>query len=297
MEHVLSPSTSVAVLAILGSPLVAVGQEAPPLTGIPEAEPSTRITTDKSGYSIFNPTPRELWRPMVADRPDFTESPYTVDAGAVQVEASFIDWARQGRGDEGTQSWAVAPTNLKVGLLNDVDLQFVFDPYVRVQDPTETRDGFGDIQFRLKMNLWGNDGGETAFAFMPFIQLPTASDGLGSDHVEGGLIFPFSANLADGLGLGLMFETDFLHDESDGGYDTDFIGTAAIGIDLTDRLGAYVEGIAIWSTDSAVDFRGILGIGATYGISENIILDAGINLGLTGDVDDVNLFTGITFRF
>ncbi len=43
---------------------------------------------DKSQYSLFNPTPRELWRPLSADRPDFTESPYTVDASAVQLEMS-----------------------------------------------------------------------------------------------------------------------------------------------------------------------------------------------------------------
>lgn len=35
--------------------------------------------TDKSQFSLFNPTPRELWRDLSADRPDFTESPITVD--------------------------------------------------------------------------------------------------------------------------------------------------------------------------------------------------------------------------
>ena len=84
--------------------------------------------TDKSQYSLFNPTPRELWRPLSADRPDFTESPFTVDAGAVQLELSFFDYAKNGDED----AWTVAPANLKVGLLNDVDLQFVFDPYVLV---------------------------------------------------------------------------------------------------------------------------------------------------------------------
>ena len=41
---------------------------------------------DKSAFTLCNPTPRELWRPMSADRPDVTESPKTVDAGAVQRE-------------------------------------------------------------------------------------------------------------------------------------------------------------------------------------------------------------------
>ncbi len=260
--------------------LLAPAQPAPPAQGTGE-------------YSLLNPTPRELWRPLSADRPDFTESPYTVDAGAVQLEMSFVDYAKNGDVD----TWAIAPLNLKLGLLNDVDLQLVFTPYVNEDDGTTTQDGISDTQLRLKINLWGNDGGDTAFAFMPFITLPSASDDLGSDHVEGGLIFPFSTDLAEGVGLGLMFEVDFVFDAADDGYDTQFVTTGVVGFDVTDELGVYVEGIGITSTDSDVDFRGLLGLGTTYGLSANVVLDAGVNIGLTGDADDVNLFSGITIRF
>ena len=36
---------------------------------------------DKRHYHLFNPTPRELLREMSTDRPDVTESAFTVDAG------------------------------------------------------------------------------------------------------------------------------------------------------------------------------------------------------------------------
>ena len=104
--------------------------------------------------------------------------------------------------------------------MNDVDLQFVFEPYVASDDGMSTSRGFGDLQFRLKINLWGNDGGATAFAFMPFITIPTGADGISSDHVEGGLIFPFAMDLTDCVGLGLMGETDFVYGEQDDGDDT-----------------------------------------------------------------------------
>ena len=250
-------------------------------------------TSDKRGYSLFNPTPRDLWRPLSADRPDFTESPITVDAGAVQVELSFVDYARDGD----RNALSVAPANIKVGLLNDVDLQFVFDPYVDSDDGMTTSSGSGDLQFRLKINLWGNDGGATAFAFMPFITVPTGADGISSDHVEGGLIFPFAMDLTDDVGLGLMFETDFVYDDQDDGYDTEFVGTGVVGLDVTSEFGLYLEGIGITSTDSDVDFRGILGGGLTYSITDDLVLDVGVNVGLTGDTDDVNVFTGITVRF
>jgi Putative MetA-pathway of phenol degradation len=248
---------------------------------------------DKSQYSIINPTPREFWRPLSADRPDTTESPYTVDAGAVQVEMSFIDYAKSGN----TDIYAIAPTNLKIGLLNFVDLQLVFAPFTHIDDGDEDIDGFSDTQLRLKVNLWGNDSGSTAFAFMPFISFPTASDDLGSDHVEGGLIFPFSVDLAEGIGLGLMFETDFVYDEADDGYDTEFVGTAVLGFDLTEQLGIFIEGVGVMSTDSDAEFLGTVNIGGTYSITDNLMLDAGIGVGLTDDADDLNLFAGMTVRF
>lgn len=66
---------------------------------------------------------------------------------------------------------------------------------------------------------------------------------------------------------------------------------------MTEKIGMYVEGIAIESTNASVDFRGILGVGVTYSLSQNMVLDLGCNLGLAGEVDDVNVFTGITWRF
>ena len=43
-------------------------------------------TPDKSAYSFFNRTPETQLRELVTDRPDLTESPYTVDAGWWQLE-------------------------------------------------------------------------------------------------------------------------------------------------------------------------------------------------------------------
>lgn len=259
----------------------------------PGSPPPSERAPDKSAFHLLNPTPRDLRRDLSADRPDFTESPHTVDAGAIQLEMSLLDYAKNGS----TEVWTASPFNLKVGVLNDLDLQFVFDPWVREHDGVRARDGVGDLQVRAKFNLWGNDSGDTAFAFMPFIKAPTASGGLGNDHVEGGLIFPFAVDLAEDVGLGLMFETDFVYDDEDDGYDTEFIFTAALGLDVTDTLGVYLEGIAIESADPGVDFRSLLGLGATLALTPDLVLDAGVNLGLTGDADDLSLFTGLTVRF
>lgn len=249
-------------------------------------------SADKSAYHLFNPTPRQFMRELSTDRPDTTESPYTVDAGHLQIEMSFVDYTREGS----TDALAVTPFNIKLGLLNNVDLQAVVDPYV-VQSNGERASGVGDSQLRLKVNLWGNDEGQTALALMPFIKLPTASDGLGNDEVEGGLIVPFAMELPDGWGLGLMAEFDAVFDEADDDYDLEFVHTATLGHDIAGRLAGYVEYIGIASTDGDSDYLALLGAGLTYALGEHVQLDAGINFGLTDAADDFNPFVGMSIRF
>ena len=248
----------------------------------------------KSQYHLFNPTPRGAMRELSTDRPDVTESAYTVDAGHFQVELSFVEYTRDGGGFE---EWAVLPSNLKVGLLNNVDLQLVLTPYVE-QEVDDARDasGFGDTQLRLKVNLWGNDGGTTALAVMPYVQLPTGDDDLSSNDVEGGIIVPLAVGISDRWGVNFMAEVDLVRDAADEEYETEFLHTASVSYGVTDRVGSYAEYIGIASTEDDLDYRVLLGVGMTYGVSDNVQLDAGVNVGLTDEADDVRVFAGMSFR-
>ena len=168
----------------------------------------------KRGHSLLHPTPRDQLRALSTDRPDKTESPYTVDAGHFQFEMDVISYATDHDDADGrdirARAYAIAPINVKAGLWHNVDLQVVFDTYnhVRVEDrvgrTVDRRAGFGDITTRLKINCWGNDRGTTAFAVMPFLKFPTNEDGLGNDSIEGGVILPLAVELSGGWGLGLM---------------------------------------------------------------------------------------------
>jgi hypothetical protein len=165
---------------------------------------------DESRYSLLNPTARESLREMSTDRPDKTESAYTVDAGHLQVEMDLVTYARDRHTTDRTrvESFSIAPMNLKVGLTNRADLQLVLETYARVRTKDRAtgavthNGGFGDVSVRLKMNLWGNDGGRTAFATMPFVKVPTNQDHLGNDAVEGGADLPTRRRAAVRLGHG-----------------------------------------------------------------------------------------------
>jgi hypothetical protein len=53
----------------------------------------------KSRYNLFHRTPVELRRPMTTDRPDRTESPYTVDAGLFQAEIDLFTYGSDASAD------------------------------------------------------------------------------------------------------------------------------------------------------------------------------------------------------
>ena len=256
------------------------------------------MRSEKQGYHLFNPTPRHLMREMSTDRPDVTESPYTLDAGHVQVELSFVQygWDNDGPGD--FEELTVLPLNLKVGLTNNTDLQLVVTPYIDQETADTSASGFGETQVRLKVNIWGNDGtdarfGDTALAVMPLVQFPTGDADLGySDWVEGGVIVPFAMPLPNEFGLGLMAEFDLVRDESEDEYEFLFLHTASLGRDLVGDLGGYLEYIG----RAGDGYAAALGAGVTYPLSSDVQLDAGLILGLNDDAEDLRLFTGLSFR-
>jgi hypothetical protein len=241
-------------------------------------------------------------REMSTDRPDQTESPYTVDAGHIQVEMDFVKltYDRHSVDGERSETWNVAPLNLKIGLHNRVDLQLVFDNYVDVRTRLganrDRTSGFGDFTTRLKINLWGNDGGPTAFGIMPFIKLPLDASNLRNGRTEGGVILPLAVSLPGGWSMGVMTEVDFVSDDR-GGHDLEWINSLTFSRGLTQALGGYVEFFSVVGNAPGFDWQAQVDVGLTYAVTDDIQLDCGCNFGLTRSAPDFQPFAGITVRF
>src|ERR1039458_1914533 len=97
------------------------------------AQDTNKVAQDKNSSNIFNPVPVNLMRELNADRPDKTDCPFTVDAGHFQVEMDFANMTynrpNSERGNVRSTALEIAPVNLKVGLLNNLDFQLVFTSY------------------------------------------------------------------------------------------------------------------------------------------------------------------------
>ena len=157
--------------------------------------------------------------------------------------------------------------------------------------------GFGDVVVRTKWNVWGNDGGPTALAAMPYLKLPTNQDNLGNNSVEGGLIFPLAAGLPADWSIGLMTQLDLNRDNNGGGHHPEFLNSVTFGHEMIGGLAGYAEFFSAVSMDAGSDWIGTVDLGLTYGLTDDIQLDAGINIGVTRAADDLNPFIGISWRF
>ena len=259
---------------------------------------------DKSAYTVFNRTPESQLRELTPDRPDVTESPYTVDAGWWQLEMDLASYTRDhdksGGNDLKVSSLSFANVNLRIGLTSNIDLQTVFSSYTRrrvtdnIAGTQASISGFGDIISRLKINFWGNDGGDSAFGLMPFVKWPTNRHGLGNNSVEGGLIVPYAHTLPGGWDMGAMTEVDLVRNDADNGYTTGWVNTITFGHDIVGKLGGYVE-LATTLTHGA-DIA-TFDVGLTYGVGKHMQFDVGAAIAITRAADDLNVFAGLSVRF
>ncbi len=138
---------------------------------------SPSFAEDKSSYTLFNPTPDRLLRDMTTDRPDVSESPFTIDAGHIQIESNLFGYwrSRPGRGRDrhGRLRRCQDQSAHRPHLLHGAEprLAALRGRRTRIPArpaPTITNSGMGGIAVRFKYNVWGNDTfekpGSTALA-------------------------------------------------------------------------------------------------------------------------------------
>lgn len=293
-------SAILAVLLILAPPPVAVIADGP-----------TTQPAEKSQYTLCNPTPPDQMRDMDMDRPDKTNTPHTIDAGHLQIETGlFDDTYNRDRyhGDNArANDLAIGQFDFRLGVLNTLELNTVVNSY----DFSATKDyitgdsvrqnGYGDTVIGGKLNLWGDDDGDTpgatALAIQPQIKIPTAREDVGNGHCEIYVIVPFSMNLTQDDQLN--FQTTVSRERSidDTSDVTGWANTAEIDHSFTDKFDMYLEYWSHVTTERHEEGQQTLDVGAKYAVTDNLVLDTALNLGLNRASPSVEWVAGVSVRF
>ncbi|MEN9722390.1 MAG: hypothetical protein RJB38_376 [Pseudomonadota bacterium] len=251
--------------------------------------PGLGQAASKDQYHLFNPTPSAAMREFITDRPDRTESPYTVDAGHFQFETDLFILNR----DQGQSTYGWNIFNAKVGTTNRSDLQVIFE--------TVTKDavssGYGNTTLRFKYNIFGNDGGPSALGIMPYLKIPTKASSREEKRTEGGVILPFAFDGVSGFSFGSMIQWDFIANEDDRGYHGQFISSLTVGHDLILGTEGYLELYSQTEKAAGKEWVATVDAGILIPVSDNLRFDLGANIGVTEAADDLNPFVGFSGRF
>jgi len=261
------------------------------------------------GNTLFNPTPDDQVRAMTTERPSKTDSPFSLDAGHVQIETNLAAYVRNedsigGTNTDTRQRYLGGATNLRIGLLDNTDIQIISDLYreITVKDKTtresSRRQGFGDTQVRVKVNLMGNDpSSKFSLGVIPYVKIPTNQDDIGNDRYEGGIGLPFNINFNGGWSFGGMTQYNLISQPDLDGYDSAYANSVVVGKSVTDKMGVYAELYTFRADQSGAHWQNSADFGTVYSVTDNFKVDANIHLGISDAADDTNIFVGTAYRF
>jgi hypothetical protein len=261
---------------------------------------------DKSGYSLFDPTPDDEMRKFAPDRPTKGFSVRTIDAGHFEIETDLVNYTYSKYLGMATHSVEALDPTLKVGITNWADFEVQFNGLQSSQSfdsesgaTVAQGAGFGDVSLRTKMNLFGNDDGPAGLALIPYVKLPSSVPVISNGAVEGGLIAPLALRLPQDYIVTLMTEVDALKNADDGRRYANFVNLVGVSHPLpgVDGANAMVELFSSAGTDPATPPIYTFDLGMNFRLDKHVILDVGLNLGLNKAAPKAQIYTGLSARF
>lgn len=257
--------------------------------------------TSRRGYTLFEPLPKALMREdMETDRPNVTETPYTVEAGHFQYEADLFKFQRERTEDTREHSWLANQANLKLGLLKNTALQVIVQTYGKeinrdiASGEKESASGFGDITVRIKQNLYGNYNGNFSIAVMPYVKFPTNTY---SDNklYEEGLMVPMLLKLPHEWKIGMQLEGDYLKDDEAPARHAELLQSVTLSHVLFKKLEVFGESFYTYNFKDH-KINNFLDAALEYEVTRDLKVDVGINYGLQ-TMAHKDYFAGIAFRY
>lgn len=227
--------------------------------------------------------------PLVGDRPDFTESALVVTR--LQLESGYT-YEEAGPSEVHTVGELLA----RIPATSRLEVRVGVPSWTREQTGglADARSGLTDASLGFKLGLRdpGADGSGPALGLLAGTNLPTGE--VGSDHLEPEALFAAETDLSERVSVGT--NVGAASAEEDGERHAELFASVALGLAVTDAVGAYLETYGFAPTRSGPASSSVVNGGFTWLAGPHLQLDARVGTGLSGPSPDVIVGTGVIWR-
>jgi hypothetical protein len=208
--------------------------------------------------------------PIVTDRPDFTESSEIVPSGLLQLESGGT-YSRDGDERAGSLGEAL----IRVGLAPRAELRVGLNSYAFSQVSGSTVRGLEDASLGAKFNLF--DGGALGsvrpkVSLIVHSTLPTGAQPFRANKMQPQMKLIGAWTLSERFAFASNLNYAVVRERFDSYAEPSASASVAIG--LSQRVGSYVEYFGFYPQQEGLDKSHYMNGGLTYGLSDNLQLDA-----------------------
>jgi hypothetical protein len=238
-----------------------------------------------------------LPEPLITDRPDFTESPSSIPAGHFQLEGG----ATFSRVEE-EDADSFGEVLVRIGLGNGLEARIGVPSYERIEFPGGSVSGFGDPSVSFKLRLTPDPPASGQAGRPEAALLLGASIPEGDEELSDGTWQPEArVALAWGLGPVLSLSSNvgyaYPEDPEAGRRFHQIFTSLSLGLGLTDRLGAFVEGYGFSEETVGGSETGYMDTGLTWLVGNDLQLDVRAGRGFNDADPDWFVGAGAALRW
>lgn len=232
---------------------------------------------------------------IITDRPDATESAYTVGLGNFQLETGGIYQTNHDNGIN-EKNYTLNTSLLRYGLSQNFELRLGWDyVYNTIQAQPNIDDslkGFNPFLIGFKTDITNENGLIPQIALLGHLYLPfTASNDFKPDSTGIEFIFSFDHTLTNNSGFSYNLGAGI----EPGTNEISYLYTMAYGYDITDSIGFYAELYGNFPENSSAVHNWDAGF--TYLPNNNLQFDLTVGTGISSNATDLLFSTGLSYRF
>lgn len=207
----------------------------------------------------------DLYSQISTDRPNQTESPFTLSVGHIQIET--------GISIEDSQS--NINTLFRIGIINGIEVRLNSNYLMNDNITVLKKSSFSDFEVGAKFKIWGESNDKTKIGFLTHLSIPTAPE-----------VF---SNNEYGLISRVLISHDLINDSQIGynlGYNkySNYNGELIYTIEYGRSLGSFGVFFELFGNESSNNSSLNFDSGIIYLIDNDKQLDLSIGRGLNNDM-------------